>query len=309
VHIGYHKTGSTLLQKHLFARTDLGYHGWKESSSYVHSHVVCQPYLSAETGASPDHLDEKISEVNSQGQVFVLSHERLSGYYANGGFDSLAIAQRLHAKLPGAAVLIVVREQLSIINSAYSQYITDGGVASFRRFIRLPSRKLRRSPEFDPEYFCYHRLVEVYHDLFGKDQVLVLPYEMIKTNPSEFVRRIAEHCGLQHELQEFLVGFPRVNKRLSCITQELRRLTNRALVFSQLNPAGLVESRALEVGVNRFFKFISPIAGALVPRALDNWIDKRRQGYITEKFGSMFSASNKRLSYLIGIDLDKYGYH
>ena len=102
----------------------------------------------------------------------VLSHERLSGYPHSGGFDSRAIAERLATVLPGARILIVVREQRSMIHSNYHQYVRDGGACPLHRYLQPPQPSMRRMPGFAAEFFAYDRLVETYRSHFGDGERL-----------------------------------------------------------------------------------------------------------------------------------------
>ena len=57
--------------------------------------------------------------MKDEAKVPVISHERLSGYPHSGGHDSKEIAHRLAAVFPNAKVVIVIREQKSMILSNY----------------------------------------------------------------------------------------------------------------------------------------------------------------------------------------------
>ena len=69
----------------------------------------------------------------------MVSFPRLSGHPYSGGYDSRMIADRVAEVFPEARILIVIREQRSMIVSTYKQYVNAGGEA------RLSTSSSRRS--------------------------------------------------------------------------------------------------------------------------------------------------------------------
>jgi hypothetical protein len=78
-----------------------------------------------------------------------------------------------------------------------------------------------RIPLFSIKSLEYDVMVRCYFDLFGKDNVLVLPFELLKKDQAGFVKRIGEFIGLDFSelsdidikrniaLNDFQVGFIR----------------------------------------------------------------------------------------------------
>jgi hypothetical protein len=123
------------------------------------------------------------------GLLPVVSNERLSGHPSSGGYDSKEIADRLAAVFPEGKVLIVIREQRSVIQSVYKQYVLAGGPSPFGRFVDAPADPADRVPAFDFRFYEYHHLIRHYQDRFGGGSVRVLAYETFVQDPAEFVRR------------------------------------------------------------------------------------------------------------------------
>ena len=84
---------------------------------------------------------------------------------------------------------MVIREQRSMIMSTYYQYLLNGGARSLRSYVNQPYDG--RLPMFAKHYFKYHYLIDYYQQLFGGENVLVLPHEMFRREPREFVQRLA----------------------------------------------------------------------------------------------------------------------
>src|SRR5215218_14466 len=109
LHIGYHKTGTTFLQRRVFPEP--GFSLVAGAKALRPAFVVGDPF-----GFDPMLVRETfrpaIEKVRERDLVPVLSAERLSGNPHSGGYDSKQIAERLAATFPEARVLIVIREQV-----------------------------------------------------------------------------------------------------------------------------------------------------------------------------------------------------
>jgi hypothetical protein len=307
IHIGFHKTASTALQEHVFGDPATGFVRWAEDRKLAHPYLVCHSPLAPIPDQARDELLGLDAAAKAGGKCLVVSHERLSGYYATGGFDSAAIARRMAEAFPEARILIVVREQRAMLESFYSQYVSDGGVLPFAKFMRpMPQTRLR-APGFDPDFLLYDRLVQLYRGLFGADRVLVLPFELLKARPGEYVRRIGDHCGLTIGEDRFAAGLPRTNERRSIILQELVRQLNR-VQRSQLNPGGLVERLPVHRAANEISRRLSGTVHALTPGFVNRAILEGRRRRITQLAGSRYAASNSALERITGLALTEWGY-
>jgi len=190
IHAGYHKTGSTYLQEFVFRpehglSTETG-----ESRTQIVRDIVVPDNFVFDAGAAREKYRPFVEQAEKQGHRFVLSHERLSGYPPSGGYDRKLVADRLAQTFPGARILLVIREQNSLIRSVYSQYVTDGGDLPLRRFLETPEPALGRVPGFRLEVYEFDRLIEYYRGLFGEKRLLVLPFEMLLRERGAFVNRI-----------------------------------------------------------------------------------------------------------------------
>jgi hypothetical protein len=204
VHIGLHKTGTTWLQLHLFPRTDCGFHlpefaGMtpKQRAKAIGVHLCYGPSkrLMAEADFDPKAVRDELAGLGvPKGAVPVVSHERLGGHPLSNGFDRAILRDRIRAVLPNARILLIVREQFSMIMSNYLQYLKYGGWHDLEQYLYPPSDG--RLPTLSIDYWQYDRLIELYLSAFGRDRLLVLPYEMLARNPEDYVRQICEFAGL-----------------------------------------------------------------------------------------------------------------
>jgi hypothetical protein len=161
----------------------------------------------------------------------VFSRESLSGDWPDMWTTSWRNAERIKRLLPDARILAVVRRQEDLLPSLYWLYVRLGGVASFADFVADRAEGWR----FDPRHLEFDRLLGRYVELFGRDDVLVLPYELLRTDPRRFLEDLCAFCGA-----DGIDGDPLarqgVNSALSGTGTRMLRAWNGAFVASRMNP-------------------------------------------------------------------------
>ena len=190
VHVGYHRTATTWLQDRFFpllgdriALFGLGtlWPALMAPSPLVFDRRHCRRRFAA-------------LQLGQAGRLCVFSAERLSGNPYSGGYDAAEIAGRIKAAFGDARILIVVREQVSMLVSVYKRHVSVGGAWTLDEC--LTPRPELRFPRFRLSNYRYHHLVEHYVRLFGDRRVLVLPYELLLRDRDLFLGRVTEHMGL-----------------------------------------------------------------------------------------------------------------
>lgn len=301
IHIGFHKTGSTLLQQRLFNRADLGFERVDRES--IHAAFVRYGPFEALKREPAAALRQQADAAEHRGHRLVLSHERLSGYPGTGGFDSQAIADRIHLLFPAAHILILVREQRSMVKSYYLQYISDGGHLSFRRLLDHPEPHLYRSPGFDLGFFEYDRCVAYYQRLFGVENVTVLPFEMFLSDPERLAQRILELGGgdYSHGVPEDIFA-TQINTANPMLMQIAGRCLNGLLTRNQLSNWGPINVRHFRGVYRRLRPLFAPFRFADAP------LIRRLEAQIAEAIGDRYAEPNARLAALTRLDLAACGY-
>lgn len=194
-HIGHHKTGTTWLQKGLYAQ-------------HPDIHLLNNPnapwdskLLQQLIGASERSFDISVARlalnqsIYLQKKVQLVSAERLSGHPLSGGYDSYIIAQRIKKICPQAKIVICVRHQFSMLRSIYIQMLKEGFIGGFNDFVSSSSWK---RPFFRQDYLEYHHLVNCYIELFGKENVLVKLYEDLSESPQDWLIELCKFMGLEY---------------------------------------------------------------------------------------------------------------
>jgi len=305
LHIGYHKTGSRWLRALFFGDPSTGL-GWVDKAGVDHPvrRLVSARPLEFDADQSRAEFEPLLQKIVEGGLSPVVSFERFSGNPFSGGYDSKEIADRLVQVFPDARVLVVVREQRSMIVSTYKQYVREGGALSPSKFMLPPTSRSVRVPWFDLRHFEYHHLLEYYRRLFGPEAVLALPYEQFATDPHSFVEQIARFAGrpLDAETLDALPFDARTNPGPPATNIAARRVLNGIGVCTDLNPAPPLASPLFW----RLGKRIDRLS--LAPRQAVAHEEDRLRRTVDEIVGDRYAESNRRTGELIGVDLAAYGW-
>jgi hypothetical protein len=302
VHIGYHKTASSWLQARLWDEPALGFRLYPRTAF---ARMLVEPHpLAFDAGVVRERLAPWLEATRQRGLTPVFSHERLSGYPHSGGFDSREIADRLAAVFDEARIVVVIREQRAMILSNYRQYIRDGGASSLSRYLDPPQAGHRRVPGFAVEFFQYDRLLGLYRDRFGAENVCALVYEELRAEPGRFLGRIRDFAqtGASEQAYADLETAQVLNPALASLELRLLRWANRLFRASPLNPSPLLPSRVGFALAWRLARALGRLGSAAGHR------DERERAIVAGLAEQAYGRSNAGVSGMVGVDLAAFGY-
>jgi Sulfotransferase family len=309
VHIGYHKTGTNWLQEELFGDPRTGYRwlGKQPLTHPVHTLVRARPF-DFDPAAVRSEFEPMLAEAERDGLLPVVSFPRLSGHPYSGGYDSRQIADRIAQVFPEGRILVVIREQRSMIVSTYKQYVNAGGEAKLGHFLQPSKQREWRVPGFDYGHFAYDGLIGHYRSLYGADTVLVLPYEQFVADGPGFVEAIARFAGREIPA-DAIARLPfdvRSNKAQSALAIEVARPLNRFRRRSDLNPEPLFESRLLSKAGTRIRR--ADLLASPATRKLARGSEQRLRDYVAAAVGTRYVPSNGETMRMTGLDLGALGW-
>jgi len=116
----------------------------------------------------------------------IFSDDTICGRLFDNGLDHISEIKRLH---PNASILIVIRNQESIINAAYRTYMKAGGTWSFPNY----AKRIIAERKYD-----YYKLVKGYIDLFGRNKCSVHFFENLTNIPETFVYNVIKFVGAKN---------------------------------------------------------------------------------------------------------------
>ena len=305
IHIGYHKTGTTWLQKNFLYNPAKGFLAADRKD--IGKFLIFPHALDFDPSKCRQHFQPILQDAVDRGLMPVIARERLSGNPHSGGYDCKELADRLARVFPTAKILVVIREQKSIILSNYKQYVKQGGPCSLKLYLQGPPRGRTKLPLFDFEYFKYHRLIKYYINLFGQSNVLVLPYEQFKVKPQDFIREIMLFCNLKIETQiiETLPYSAKQNESLSGIMTALKRRLNPIISDRiSINPSVLLPVPGITPKIRSCLQALDTV----IPQSFKEIFDKRLRATIAELVGDRYKESNEMTSEMLNLNLAQYGY-
>jgi hypothetical protein len=213
------------------------------------------------------------------------------------------LAIRIRNVFPHAKVLVSIREQSAIIMSNYMQYLKFGGWHTPEVFLNPPSDT--RQPVLTLRYWDYAKLTELYHELFGHENVLVLPQELMRKSPLEFVSRIASFAGVKQpdHVEEASIE---VNPRRSHVAYYyLRRLSS----LHRKSSANSYFPSVISPPIGRVIdSWLKHAISALTPESVENRVEKSLNERIREVVGAYYAISNRLTCKLIQTNLAELGY-
>jgi Sulfotransferase family len=299
IHIGYPKAASTWLQNVIFSDETSGFFApWGlPSGEATEQFVIANAFkFSAETARQA--FAAGLAEAERRNLVPVISQETLIGSQIRGCYWGKDVADRLAATFPNAKILMIIREQKATILSSYREHIKMGETTPLDRFIGAYDRKPGFGPPCQLDYLEYDRTIAYYHNLFGAENVLILPFELLKHNLQDFGQKILHFVGLDTQ-----PNYCRSAENVGCkgATLELRRQLN---FFCQ---GGDFSGKKPPI-TWRLAQKISAASDRLIPQSQHDRAEAKFKQFIAETVGDLFRESNQKTSQAIGIDLKFWGY-
>lgn len=296
IHIGFPKTASTWLQKVVFTDETLGFTTpWGDRCTLAIDQLVLGgPYrFSPEIALS--NFNFNINDINHLTPV--VSDEILVGDPIQGKYWGRMIADRLFDVFPSAKIFICIREQKSYVLSAYKEYIIQGGTFSLQRFIGHNLNKTGFSGIIQKNFLEYDIVVSYYQELFGKDKVLVLPFEMLKLEPQFFLDRLLDFSTQRKGSVNFKPDRTSFKSGTILTRRTLNKYIPQADWGSDYVPFLLKISNKLCM-----------LTDILIPNEYHTRVDASQKSLISDWVKNNYAISNKTASSLIGLDLSNYGY-
>lgn len=189
IHVGFHKTGTTFLQEY-----------FKNNPAVWYDQTFFESYR--KTGKITK--EQCVSEQQLKQNTIVLSEEQITVWSGalnpiGARFHDYGIeahqketAKKLFEFYPEAKILITIRGFDTLLPSLYSQYVLNGGVQFLGNFLKTQEKSKLTT------LFNYDFVYSVYSNLFGKGNVCVLPYELLKENPKTFVKTLERELSIPY---------------------------------------------------------------------------------------------------------------
>ena len=205
IHVGYPKAGSTFLQA--WFREHPEFHYAEGGIAGFHDvYQMCRPapvpryhVTSCENLSTPHE---------SAGEARVHGPHEAAAPPAPIKHQQAAVCELLRTVHPGSTILIVTRGFRAMAISGYSQYVRSGGTQDLAGMCASLAGRLAGD---EHHYYDFDYLIGLYAEAFGEENVIVLPYELLRDDQRRFLRVLEDRLGVEH----VDVDLGRVNPSLS----------------------------------------------------------------------------------------------
>jgi hypothetical protein len=192
IHVGFPKTGSTSLQEWFSTHPELVYAG---------GHLGGYPYVWSVEGAQTTHRWHVTSYEGwaAPPPSDVRDLRTLRGV----GAKRAHIAETLQMLFGEPTILLVTRGFQSILAAFYATHIGRGGCSTVTGMLADMGEDLAVALD-------YNAVVDLYSSAFGAANLLVLPFELLRDDPRQFLGVLQHRLGLTSD-----EPFPWRNRSLS----------------------------------------------------------------------------------------------
>ena len=196
VHIGLRKTATSWLQRYLFDAN-------KELIGYAGKYEHFYPDWLLELHYLDDFaFDEKANQISKC--ISTLHDKNKKLFISSEAFTNTAVsyqqAYRLKRVIPNARIILVLRDPVDMILSHHHNDIQMGNAwARLNDRIdwnRTPMVIGKRKSIYLPDFYA-DELVDLYCELFGSNNVLVLEYNEFAEDINRFIVRISDFIGVE----------------------------------------------------------------------------------------------------------------
>ncbi|MBB3168366.1 sulfotransferase domain-containing protein [Simiduia aestuariiviva] len=195
IHVGLAKAASTFLQRSIFAKhSNVNYLGKGHVDPDLRAAVTRMSrqnsffYSGEEVGSV---FRNKL--IADSARVPILSEEDFCGMQF---VDTAMMASRIKEIFSGGRIILVTRNQQDWAQSKYFFYLENfKREALFGLDAMLSEDNLRWVGSYFGPFFL-NKIATLYENLFGKENLLVVPYEKLKNNSGEFIREVSQFCDI-----------------------------------------------------------------------------------------------------------------
>lgn len=334
IHVGMPKTGTTFLQERFFPNL--------KGLCYVHTtnyspiaqrgfmgllrRIVYTNPAFYDLQSAKEEARELLQAVDEE--LVLISWERLFGNMFANYFDNFYITNILKALFPTARIIMIIRRQDELLDSIYRQTLHSYHHQTVNSFLNYANESFGdanpRVPHsnLDVKQFDYRRYIRNYGELFGRDNIEVLPYELLKTDQGAFLDKLCAFMQVEpfypaennyvHESYSLLASY------IALLLNRFVRIRGDGSRLLQLIPDEPFSSYlAKRNSESRFYKLLEKVNRRLSLRYfLREGVD--RVVYVKGKLISdekrrliinLHKESNRLLDEELKLGLDRFGYY
>jgi len=318
IHAGLPKTGTTMLQQHLFARhSQVEYLGTFKRGRAKRQYGKCRDRAVQEIvdqlidrGKYRPNLarcrrlfDQSIAPAFETGRVPLWSYEALALHRPNVRRKR---AENLRAVFNQCKVVFTLRHPLPLVESAYFQHLRSTHVAGKAycgkgpRYLRIDQwlgRAWRKQGKAPLDHLGYAQTIEIFADVFGKEAIGIFLFEQLVEDNAAFIESLCRFIGIDSREGVALASGKREADRWTTAQIDKLQKIQRSVVESMKFRFASKRERRRMLGLMP--NGISPGGERARADIPDHW---------QEQILNVTREGNQRLAEKWGLPLERYGY-
>ncbi|MFL2570223.1 MAG: sulfotransferase family protein [Flavobacteriales bacterium] len=195
--VGAPKAGTTSLHHYLNQHADVSMSSVKEPNFFSSKEVESLFYNS-----------KCVDDSNDYHKLFSIEKRQIRGEASVSYLFYENVPKRIHNYNSEAKIIIMLREP---IERAFSHYLMDCRLG----FCSEKLEDIIADPQSYPQYFQqylelgnYYSQLKRYHDIFGKEQLLVIFYEDFKTDTKKVMKSVFSFLQIEQQEIDFSIKNP-----------------------------------------------------------------------------------------------------
>ncbi len=294
-HLGFHKTGTSYLQAHVFPRIrNYNTFSWAECDHIFRSLITDNVafYQLEETKKRWQAL-----QADSALPSF-FSYEEFMGPLFYQSSPNLETKVKRLKQLGTEKVILSIRNQLGMLDSIYRQYIQKGGVVKSIDFLDADLRI------FNLDYCNYGPIIKYLITEFGRENVLVVMHEELKTDEQSFLAKIESFTGAEiaDRTAEMKTTGRGVNRSISNMSIGLLRRFNH-LSYNYFRPSSLISKKLKSRRMRNLLQNqLDPVLLSKFSNR-NNFLQKQRA-----ELEDYYRSGNRELDEIYNLNLGNFGY-
>ena len=312
IHIGMPKAASTSLQQSFLIRLPLINYSGVRGRNISSRDSLKRVLYNKETDYNAGEVQQGIEGGFTKQLPLVISNENVSNpilqQFKKIPQEREVIANRFKKLYPNAKILIVIRNQFSIHKSMYVQKLKGERDSipikkiTYNKWLNW-NRELNENGLDNVFRFAdYYSLISTYKNLFKEIKVVVFE-EMIKDMQGFLYNELCPFIGVDRDDAIQYYNNKVKNKRRSknsIFVENIIRVILNFMRFNLGNPQKVISKDSRKSLMRKIHKITHLIPFGKV----DTTYSVEQKRFIE----SYYAESNKKVSDIIGVDLEKYGY-
>lgn len=236
IHTGYIKTGTTWLQNLVFNNhDDINYLG-KTEDNYPEWLINWHYFDDCFFDQNHNQITEIINSQIIENKINLISSEA----FTLPGGQLFNQAKRIKQVVDNPKIILTLRNPLDLIYSYYKDDMNNGDyLFEFEYCLdwkRTPHVFYKRKPIYLPDFF-FNESIDIYKNLFGENNLCVLKFEDMISNPELFFIQLGVFMGLNFNIETIRENLKnKLNKSPEVGDIPSRRAENMLLFLQQHFP-------------------------------------------------------------------------